>query len=243
MSSSLSHSNSVVMNREQIAQLQTPAPMGRFHKPIPHIEIIDTILRVFDENRLDVVTSKFAVNEKTADIFGTFDLQGETVLDRPDLTTSLGFRSNNMQKRPVAFVAGARVFVCDNLMFFGDFEVLKHKHTIHFNLLTQIRDGIEKFLDQAFVNTAEVDRLKSREISDVEAKTFVFDTFAEKVFPVKCFDDVVAEYWAETPRHESFAARTAWSLVNSFTEVAKTLRVNPRTEALSGLGRRQKTLL
>ena len=238
----LSHCGSEVMNRSQIALLETPAPQGRFHRPIPHIELLETIDRVLDENHLEVLSETVAVNRKNTNLFGVMDVR-DANLTEGDFTTSLGFRSSNMQKLPVAFVAGAKVFVCDNLCFFGDWKVLKRKHTINLNLLDEVRHGFDVFLNQARDNLETVNRLKETPLSDAQAKCFVFDSFANGVFPIKCFDDVVKEYWAETPRHLEFAPRSGWSLVNAFTEVAKSLKPNPRSEALVRLGKAQTTLL
>lgn len=244
MSQFIAHSGSVEMGRAQIAALTTPAPLGRVHRPVPHIDLVDSLLRVIDENHFTPIQERYSVNEKNADIFGVIDITSEDgTLGDEAITTSIGFRSNNLQKRPVAFVAGARVFVCDNLCFFGEFEVLKKKHTINLNLLSEIRNAFDSFIEQAFANRKIVGEFQNRELGTNEAKCFIFDAFAQSVFPIKCFDDVVGEYFTDTPRHPEFAPRTAWSLIQSFTEVAKQLKTNPRQDALARLGVFQRRLI
>lgn len=243
MTAVLSHCGSQEMNRAQLAMIETPAPQGSRHRPVPHIELVETIDAVLGSNGIEIVNESFSFNEKNTNLFGVMDLVLRNELGGEDFTTSLGFRSSNMQKLPVAFVAGARVFVCDNLMFIGDYQVLKRKHTIGLDLLDEITEGIDRFLGIAHANLSVVSSLKERELTDLEAKEFVFDSFVEKIFPIKLFDDVVAEYWAPIPRHEEFAPRTAWSLVNAYTEVAKQLRPNPRNEALSRLAQYERQLI
>jgi len=233
---------SLRMTRDQIAMVSTPASQGPWHKPIPHIEVIDTLFKVLSDQKLEVINEEFSVNTKSADLFGVLDLRGPGLGDSTS-TTSIGLRSNNMKKRSLAFVAGERVFVCDNLCFDGTWKVLKKKHTLNLQLFEEIRDSIDGFLNAAFLNRSTIRRLQERELSDKDAKAFTFDAFAERVFPIKCFDDVVKEYWAETPRHEEFAPRTAWSWVQAFTQVAKELKDNPKQEALCRLGTFRQRLI
>ena len=54
----------------------------------------------------------------------------------------LGIRNANDKSMRLSMTVGYRVFVCDNMAFWGDFTPVLHKHTKNFNLVDAIDVGL-----------------------------------------------------------------------------------------------------
>jgi len=68
-------------------------------------------------------------------------------------------------------------------------------------------------------------------------KKILHDVFAQQIMPVRFLPEVSSEYFAEEQRHEEFAPRTAWSLLNAFTEKAKAMPLTTRIKATQLVGK------
>jgi len=68
--------------------------------------------------------------------------------------------------------------------------------------------------------------MKARQLSAPEADHLIVEAIRKRVVPASWLPRVLSAW--EEPTHEEFAPRTAWSLVNVFTEVLK--GVSPRAQ-------------
>jgi hypothetical protein len=226
-----SHVNSDVVTRAQLAML--PAPVGtETFRPVPHIELVQTIENVVQERGLSVVEEKLALRRDGAMLFGVLKLRG---LDTSDGFGAMGFRTANNKTMSIQIVAGLSVFVCDNLVFRGDLIALKRKHTSGLNLFGEIFSGVRKFIEHYRTLTNEIDGLKQRQLTNVEAKSIMHDVFVQGLMPMRFLPEVSKEYF--DPRHAEFEPRTAWSLHNAFTEIAKEMPMTTRFDATEDIGR------
>ncbi len=137
-----------------------------------------------------------------------------------------------------------RLFLCDNLAFFG--EVTAHrKHTA--NVFRDLPDLIYKMLAQVSSFRARTDgeiaAMKGRELQPAAAHHLMVEAIRANVLPASRLPKVI-EAWEE-PAHSEFLPRTAWSLFNAFTEVAKASPPRAQMEGslrLSSLFRRELSL-
>jgi hypothetical protein len=74
-------------------------------------------------------------------------------------------------------------------------------------------------------------------LSDLDAKAFVYDAFAEGVAPVRLFDDVHRNYFAPTAEMTDCVPRTKYGLHNAFTRAIKALQPSPAFQATTALGK------
>ena len=65
----------------------------------------------------------------------------------------------------------------------------------------------------------EVAAMKARELSAPEADHLIVEAIRTHVVPASWLPKVLSAW--EEPRHAEFAPRTAWSLMNAFTEILK----------------------
>src|SRR5207237_5514103 len=81
----------------------------------------------------------------------------------------------------------------------------------------------------------EIDFLKERELSDVQAKALIHDAFAQRLMPVRMLPAVSESYFE--PKTPELQPRNAWSLHNAFTALAKDMPMSTCLEAIQDLGR------
>jgi hypothetical protein len=68
----LSHIDTDLVTREQLALVETPEATRSF-KPVPHIELIETLERVLRLNQITIRKEQFALRRDGATLFGVRD--------------------------------------------------------------------------------------------------------------------------------------------------------------------------
>lgn len=228
----IAHVNSDVVTREQLANIEpTELPTPSF-RPVKHLDLVETIERSVASLNMKIEHEQFAVRRDGQMLFGVMKISH---IVQSEYVTSLGFRHANNRTMSIQMVAGASVFVCDNMCFRGDSIVLRQRHTHSFSLTGQILDGLKRWKHETNVLVDEIERFRAIQLDDVRAKAFILDAFVQGIMPLRFMPDVVKE-WKE-PRHAEFAPRTLWSLNNAFTEVQKQMPVSTRFPASQDLGR------
>src|SRR3989441_2231551 len=228
----LSHVDTDLVTREQLALVETPTATRSF-KPIPHIELINTLDEVLGLNQIVIRKEEYALRRDGSTLFGVLQL---TYADTEDGTAALGLRTSNNKTMSIQLCAVLSVFVCDNLVFRGDLIALNRKHTSGLVLRTELSVAVPRFQDHYGRLTGEIDRLRARELTDPEAKALIHDVFVGGILPVRFLAHVSEMYFA--PPFQEWAGRNAWSLHNAFTAAAKAMPMTTRLPATQELGRR-----
>jgi len=227
---------------DTLRAMPAPEAMGPDHKPVRHDVLIDGFRREAGSRDMTIVREQFALGANGAALFGVMDLERSTSTALVPVETgpgglSLGFRSANDQSLAIKAVAGARVFVCDNLAMSGEMFAISRKHTTGLDLADAIRTGFEKFLGQAAVLTAQISALNDRALTDDEAKVAIFNLFSLAILPVKLFADVTRFYFEQTDDRPDCLPRTAWGLHNATTRAIKDLKPVPAFQRTVAVGR------
>lgn len=233
--------NSKQIGYAELAALPVPMVLGTKHQPVPHVQLVDTILAEMDRRDLRPTKQQYALGAKGAALFGVIDLapkqESLAAIDPTSGGLSFGFRAANDMSLAIKAVAGTRVFVCDNLALSGDMIALSRKHTTGLDLADEIRRGFDKFLHQAEVLATQVAAMTNFQLTDEQAKVIVFDAFAAKFLPVRLLDDVAGFYFQASDETPDCQPRSLWGLHNAFTRAMKTMKPVPAFEATVQLGR------
>ena len=227
----LSHVDTDLVTREQLALVETPDATRSF-KPVPHIELIETLEHVLGLNHITIRKEQFALRRDGSTLFGVLQLAYQ---DTADGMAALGIRTANNRTMSIQLCAGLCVFVCDNMVFRGDLIALNRKHTAGLHLRTEINHAILRFQDHFGRLTGEIANLKDRSVSDTDAKAVLHDVFVKGILPIRLLPEASHLYFE--PFVEEFKPRTAWSLHNAFTAVAKEMPITTRVPAIQELGR------
>ncbi len=227
----MSHVDTDLVTREQLAVIPAPEPTATW-RPIPHIELVETLERVLQANQIAIREERFALRRDGSTLFGVLQLAYE---DTPDGEAAIGLRTSNDKTMSIQICARLSVFVCDNLVFRGDLIALNRKHTAGLNLRTELAGAVTRFQDHFGRLAGEITQLKARPLADAEAKTIIHDVFVGGLMPLRFLPDVAEAYFQ--PKLADFMPRTAWSLHNAFTAAAKAMPISTRLPATQAIGR------
>jgi hypothetical protein len=227
----LSHVDTDLVTRDQLAVIPTPEPT-RTWRPIPHIELVESLQQALWESRIGIREEKFALRHDGSTLFGVLQLAYK---DTPDGQAALGIRTSNDKSMSIQICAGLSVFVCDNLVFRGDLIALNRKHTSGLNLQMDLKAAVRCFQEHFGCLAGEIERLKTRQLMDGEAKVLIHDVFVKGIFPLRFLPQISGTYF-QPPVHD-WDDRTCWSLHNAFTLVAKQMPMTTRLGAIQELGR------
>jgi hypothetical protein len=224
----VSHCGSKAVTVAELSALPAPLPLGPLHRPVPHHELVETLKTELSSAGYEAVREEYAIQHTGLKLFGIMDLIPKADVSSPlsngDKGLSLGFRHGNDQSMGLRLVAGARVFVCDNLMLSGDMIVLRRKHTKGLSLHDEVRAGVERLLEEYAALEQGILRLKEQGVSDQDAKAVIYDAFVHHgVLPMRYLSKVDGWYFEPPQEAEDCRPRTAWGLHNAFTRVVKEL--------------------
>jgi hypothetical protein len=231
------HKDTNLVTRETLRAL--PAVIGTdTFKPVAHIELVETFERELNRRDIQIIREQFAISKNGMKLFGTLDL---TLNGVEGMAAALGFRTSNNREMALQGIAGMRVFVCDNMAFSGETIILRRKHTSGLNLLDEVVEALNQYEIHYRQLKAEIGDLRSYGMEDVAAKVLIHDIFAKQIMPVRYMPEVSNVYFNEfvtsaEPKYAAFNDRTAWSLLNSFTEVAKEMPLTTRMDATQEIG-------
>jgi hypothetical protein len=220
------------LTREELALV--PTPNGTLsHRPIPHVEVVNALIETLGFRKIGVVKEEYCVSRDGNQFFGTMTLdQG-----MHGAQFALGIRNSHNKTLALGITVGFKVFVCQNLSFYGDYTPLCKKHTRNFNLKEALSYGIDDTQRNFKPLIETVDRWQNTQVTDVTAKLVIYEAFIEGALEYpKHLAKPVNDYYFHPP-HEEFAPRTMWSLQNSFTGAAKTLEAVPLHKATASLAR------
>ena len=214
------HAGGRIVSVEELATIPAPEPTKTWF-PVRHIDVLSAACERLNDADFRIQKMCVATARDHQRMFATLDLRNEI---NPGVCLSVGVRSSTDKSFPLSLVAGSRVFVCDNLSFYGDIQVNK-KHTR--NGSERWQEGIVGAIGEldSFIDAERnrVELLRSIPVGDVMAHHIMFLAMqSEMVNHIQALD--VAGQWHD-PAHAEFEPRNAWSLFNSFTEVMKPTQV------------------
>lgn len=136
------HCGAHAVNREEVSVVRTPSPTDTWH-PIPHTDLIQRVESTLAANKLRIGTVAHSLSHEGSRYFGLMEIVGRN----SEYCWVLGLRNSHDKMFPAGVVAGASVFVCDNLSFSGEVK-LARKHTRHIarDLPTLVEQGIGRLM-------------------------------------------------------------------------------------------------
>lgn len=231
----LLHCGAQAVDLTEVQAVKTPAATSSW-QPIPHHQLIQRVHTALGASRLTIGTQAHSLSHDGQRYFGLMEIRNQRLVS-DDYALVLGLRNSHDKTFPAGIVAGASVFVCDNLSFSGEVKFAR-KHTTFINRdLPQIVErAIGKLGDLWHHQDTRISAYKQAEVDDETVHDLVIRATDVGVCANSYIPKILKE-WRE-PRHEAFERRSVWSLFNSFTEALKegNLQELPkRTEALHGL--------
>ncbi|HMF45735.1 MAG TPA: DUF932 domain-containing protein [Candidatus Udaeobacter sp.] len=229
----LLHCGAHAVDRVIIGSTPTPEPTVTW-TPLPHMALIDEVEQVLTNNGLSIVNQAHSLTHDGLRYFGLMEIQNGVI--HRDYAWVLGLRNSHDKTFPAGIVAGANVFICDNLSFSGEIKIArKHTRFILRDLPFLTERAIGRLMERWHHQDERISAYKGKNLSDSSAHDLIIRSTDVRACTPRQIPAILKEW--RNPRHEEFQARTLWTLFNSFTEVLKgNLNELPkRTEALHGL--------
>lgn len=222
------HKGARVVERAELVTIEAPPATATWF-PIKHAAVLETVEGQLADAGFAVVKSRLALSRDDSRFFGTLDLSTPVA---EGVHLCVGVRNSIDKSFPIGFCCGERVFICDNLAF-GASTVIAKKHT---------RFGSDRFVEhlgRTIVTLGEyrevaaqrIGRMREAELSDDRANSLILQAFERGIVNTRLLPKVIGEY--RQPRRPDFEPRTAWSLLNAFTEVLKDRETAPSYSTLT----------
>lgn len=235
------HAGGSVVSREDVEKSATPRGMTPTHYPLPHSRVLALVEKGLDHLGYDVASQEHALSHGGNRYFGLMELRPrQTLFDgngEKDYSLVMGLRNSHDQTFPAGYAVGSRVFVCDNLAFMGEVQIArKHTRWIGRDLPQLVGSALGKIHGLRVKQDTRIATYRRTDVTDAQAHDIVIRAMDAGVMASNKVQ-VVCQEW-RNPRHEDFRPRTAWSLMNAFTETLKKYDVQSipeRTQPLYAL--------
>jgi hypothetical protein len=230
MEAMLSHSKSVLVGRQDLADLVTPAPTAT-HFPVPHARFVETLAESLHYRHLEIVHEEYAVSHDGLRFFGVLTLS----VEESGVRIAVGLRNSHDKSLSLGLTVGRRVLVCDNLALFGDYAPVMRKHTKRVEIEALLAVAVDQMQRNFEPMRRQIDFFRGSELSDQRAKLIIYDAFMEGGADLpKHLGTVVHDHYFD-PKYPEFEPRTLWSLENAFTSALKELEPVARLKAVGRL--------
>ena len=249
MSTLLAHTRKTrLCNLEDLQTLspQCPAPTNSF-RPIDHHVFASLVLKQLQDMGFNITDTQFAVSidakgKLTGDkMFGVLKL-ADSFHEDPSYSPAIGIRSSWDKSMAPQMIGGGNVFVCDNLAFSGEHDLLYSRQTSGKSLVVDILRATHKVPGHFLSLNKDMQQMRSRIISRSSASEIILDAANKDVIPHSITVSIFQEYLNPSFEGPDFTGRHLWSLNNAFTHCAKSLSQNARFTMLMKTGAMFKDL-
>ena len=205
------------VDRSEVRDVPVPASTRSWH-PIPHHSLLHIVEGVLERHGLSIVSEAHSLTRDGLRYFGL--VQVRHGMPDNDYCRVLGLRNTHDKTFPAGLVAGAQVFVCDNLSFNGEVTLArKHTRFILRDLPGLVEASIVKLIGRWHILENRFAVYREHRIDDSAAHDLLVRAVDCGACTITQVPGVL-DHWRE-PRHVEFRPRNVWSLFNSFTEALK----------------------
>ena len=224
-------SHAIEVPRASLRGIPTPAPTDSW-RPVPHADAVDALTERAAARGLKICSERYAVMPghlypvpgtmveiPGGRLFGSLDFEPLAGAPFPEgCRPSAGIRNSHDKSFSLSVLCGARVLVCANGVLSAEFIVAR-KHTSGIDLSVAIDEALSAFMESIKNFQRTYERLRSWRLSVPKAHHLAVELARAGAFASSDILPVVNEF--ENPRHAEFKERTAWTMYNAATEIAK----------------------
>src|SRR4051794_8252681 len=110
-SSLVAHCGGRFVERSELDTVEAPPATATWF-PLKHAQVLDRVSETLQQAGFAIKNTRLALSRSDARFFGTLDL---TTTVASGVSLAVGVRNSTDKSFPIAFCAGRRVFICDNL--------------------------------------------------------------------------------------------------------------------------------
>ena len=228
----------IKVERDYLANLQTPPPMGSRHAPYPfHAFATDTVSAI-ERAGFTVAQEDYAITKDEKRMFGLLNVSrpvapdaptfGVPALHKPKWNLLVALRGAHDQSISRGLAIGSRVMVCSNLCFHGDLGNWARKQT------TNIAHRIPEMVAEAVAGLGEAgrklivdfDAFNQQQISRDAGDKVLLDIYRSGGFSASQMGRAITDWDKCSVEEHTANGRNVWWLFNSATHALKPTGAN-----------------
>jgi len=228
----------IKVERDYLANLQTPEPMGKRHAPYPfHAFATDTVDAI-ERAGFTIESEDYAITKDENRLFGLLNVSrpvvpdaltfGVPALHKPKWNLLVALRGAHDQSISRGLAIGSQVMVCSNLCFHGDLGNWHSKQTtnIAHRIPDMVADAVSGLGHAGEQLTVDFDSFNARQISRDQGDDVLLDIFRSGGFSASQLGRAIAD-WDDCSIEEHTAnGRNLWWLFSSATQALKPTGAN-----------------
>jgi hypothetical protein len=210
------HCGAQEVGYDAIKAVPVPAPTETHH-PIPHNQVVDLMLDTLHDSGYQVLETVHALTRDGGNYFGLAQVTAD-FLETDEYGLVVGFRNSHIKAYQAGAVAGAQIFVCDNLSFTGEIK-FGHKHTVNIekHLPEVFLEGVSRLKNRFLSQEIRFEAYKEGEIKD--PNEFIINLYRQNIIVTTEIGKII-DIW-DNPTHEEYGEQSAWTMFNAVTEALK----------------------
>lgn len=215
------------ITRQELALIETPAPQGPWHQPVPFADYVDMITDALAEEQIIIQNEEFQVVKNEMQLFGAMVVQpaNDEFLGGLGTNLVLGIRGSHDKIVPRGLCIGTQVMVCSNLCFSGNLATMQTRQTknIFDRLPGMIREIVRRIRAQAEMQETRIHAYKNENLGSSQmGDALLVDLFRKNVMSGTQFHKALQE-WVEPTfiEHQADGDYTVWNLFNAVTQSMK----------------------
>ena len=168
--------------------------------------LIEEVEQVLRSNGLSVVNRAHSLTHDGLRYFGLMEIENGVIPQG----LRVGARAKKLARQnvPAGIVAGANVFVCDNLSFSGEIKIArKHTRFILRDLPFLTERAIGRLMELWHHQDQRIGAYKGKDLSDSSAHDLIIRSTDVRACTPRQILAILREW--RNPRHEEFHARTS----------------------------------
>ena len=229
------------VERDYLANLQTPAPMGSRHAPYPfHAFATDTVDAI-ENAGFTIEQEDYAITKDENRMFGLLNVSRPAqprphcgddfllaALDKPKWNLLVALRGSHDQSISRGLAIGSRVMVCSNLCFHGDLGIWNSKQTtnIAHRIPEMVRDAVSGLGHAGQRLKVDFDRFNDTKITRDQGDNVLLDIFRSGGFSPSQLGRAVTDWDKCSVEEHTANGRNIWWLFNSATHALKPTGAN-----------------
>jgi hypothetical protein len=221
----IAHQGARIVTREELLAVKAPEPTDTWF-PLAHGQVLERVERQLTEAGFAPTTAKYALSRGEQRFFGVVDTASSL---GSGVTLAVGVRNSTDKSLPIGFIAGHRVFVCDNLAFRSEILVVrKHTKNGELRFAEAIARAIKQLSQFQEEEALRVTRLRGTLLLPERRDSIILQAFEEGIVSSRQLPAVIQQ--ARRPELDYGAdTNSAWTLMQAFTWVlADVLKANPQ---------------
>lgn len=217
-----------LLGLDELHQVPTPEPQGRFHQPIPFGDYVELVKNRLDRQGIDVLGEQYCLDPAGTTFFGAMLIQVKG-FEREGTNITLGVRGSHVQKVPRGLTVGTRVTVCSNLCFSGNLGTFSTKQTLYVwnRLPGLVEQSVQRLPGMAEREAKRHDAYRLTHITPRQGDAALAELYRRGALAGNQLPRAIREW--DNPTYEEHAedGHTAWRLLNAVTEVQKPTTERP----------------